>query len=731
MTRITLIAFVACTACSDKLHVAVVGSGVVFVQDSECRSSCDFLLSAPVALRAEPDDGWLLSGFEGGCTGQSCSAMSGSVTVRFVSAELVVEVEGPGVVRASDGEECSQLCRWSPGGPLVLTGVPSTAARFIGFSGVCNGQACVAASGRVKAEFELLSAIDVEIDGDGSGSVSVAGQQCSASCTVPASQPTLIDASPGFDTIRTAVAGSCLALPCTVTPPARVVVTFERGRLVRVVSSGRGAVNVGATSCASSCEYLVARDAGITLRADEADDYAIFTGWDGGGCGVDRVCDLMPSIDDVSVEVRFEDALFWYRSYDAVGQAFVADDQGLVFAGQAGGMITVDGMSFAVSNQAAPEMAFATEVHWDAGSKWVRAFNGHQLADRSQQPAFRTVLRRSSGEIFVAGSCMQGRLNGVVNCDDNSTPIVIRFDPSGTLASFIAGPEVNARFSDAFDLSGRLYAFRGIGSFFGGDSAAIVEFQSDGGISTVLPLPAMYAFEPGLCSPTPFGLRCILNTPESLLIDDCMVAADSLVSGVLVEFDASLRCAAARRLFGTGEIISNLSNFPVDGGAMWFFGRSGPADFGNGLTTTVAGMWVAQWAPGALAGVQSIELDTNVTNGTVTRAIQMERVGELLAAQTTVVGSPGFPTMLWGSSISRPVVDLSFFGRSDPLRPVRRWQFTDANGPPMQLVDATRFFVANGKLAILVTGTNVRFGPTQLANDGRRKTHLVVLRTPN
>jgi hypothetical protein len=96
--------------------------------------------------------------------------------------------------------------------------------------------------------------------------------------------------------------------------------------------------------------------------------------------------------------------------------------------------------------------------------------------------------------------------------------------------------------------------------------------------------------------------------------------------------------------------------------------------------------------------------------------------------QTLSLQYVGFPNLLYGTRHSESGVIFTLLDRSDLSTPIGEFVINDDNVAPMTTIESTQFFVIADKLAVLVTGVNVRFGTRQLSSDGVRRSHLIILR---
>ena len=138
-----------------QLQVAKTGGGGGMVTSEPSGISCgptcaaSFARGTKVALRAQPDPGSRFAGWSGACSGDTCSVTlqaAASVGARFeqIQAGLQVKKTGAGqgtVTSRPSGISCGPTCTapFPAGTKVELRGQPSSASRFVGWSGACTG----------------------------------------------------------------------------------------------------------------------------------------------------------------------------------------------------------------------------------------------------------------------------------------------------------------------------------------------------------------------------------------------------------------------------------------------------------------------------------------------------------------------------------------------------------------------------------------------------------------
>jgi len=385
-------------------------------------------------------------------------------------------------------------------------------------------------------------------------------------------------------------------------------------------------------------------------------------------------------------------------------------------------------MRFTADPLAAQNMAVLASVDWDGGLNWVRALNAHRQIDRDQFSVFRHIARLSDGSIVAVGSCYQGNLNGMVRCNDQMTPLYVRLNERGGLDAIATddtiGTTDDADYRFAGELGSSVLGYR-VTIVLNSPLGALGSFDSDGGFTPRVTFASAYgAVSQQACKITRDRAYCAIGESAPFSSGSCSLptGAPNRGDAIVVELDAELRCANSSRIENGGVNIGGPST-ATDGGIL-LYGISGPSHFGGGLQTAANESWVAAWSAGAFSRVG---LNTQFRVGP-TLATQVEELSSAVIVQTLSLQYVGFPNLLYGTRHSESGVIFTLLDRSDLSTPIGEFVINDDNVAPMTTIESTQFFVIADKLAVLVTGVNVRFGTRQLSSDGVRRSHLIILR---
>jgi len=325
--------------------VSVAGGGRVQSEPAgaiDCGSTCtaQVEVGGTIVLRAIPDGGRELRGWEAGCTGRSlrCELVvdsATSVTANFGPTQTPTQPKQLSVTRSEGGTvvsdpagliDCGTTCfaGWTGGGQVTLRARAASGFRFQGWSGNCSGSddACrltldqdrnaVATfmrdplpSGNFKITIRNMNPPG---SGDTTGTVEVRWNQndsffCEeAECTTPAiAFGTNVTLRPDSGTLKE-WSGACVgtANECKLVMGGNVGVTvsFRPGGPrpsfgVNVARSGNGTVRSAPNGIdcgpSSSCAAAFGDKTRVRLTASPASDKWIFTGWRG-DCGGTDAC---------------------------------------------------------------------------------------------------------------------------------------------------------------------------------------------------------------------------------------------------------------------------------------------------------------------------------------------------------------------------------------------------------------------------------------------------------
>jgi uncharacterized repeat protein (TIGR02543 family) len=321
-----------------QLTVSVAGSGHVSGGSINCPSTCvaNVALNSAVTLTASPSDGFVFSGWTGGCTGTSptCTVTmtaAATVTATFAQANvLAVAISGSGAVTGGSGAiNCgggASICsaNFAAGATVSLVATPALGATFTGWTGACGGSAttCTVSmteSRSVTATFGggATGGFTLTVSVTGNGTVTGGGISCGSGatiCTSPGhaanSTATLTATPSGGATFTGWGGGTCTSTvpTCTVTFNAAktVTATFSGGTstfALTVAATGPGRVTGNGINCgngATTCTATFAPGTNAVLTQTPATG-ASFQGWGGSCTGTGATCSVsMTSAKTVS-----------------------------------------------------------------------------------------------------------------------------------------------------------------------------------------------------------------------------------------------------------------------------------------------------------------------------------------------------------------------------------------------------------------------------------------------
>ncbi len=315
------------------LSASVEGDGGRIVSSDDgldCPSQCTErrAFGRRVRVRAVPEPGFRLAGWEGACTGLGPCGVTftadKSVAARFepdlVRLDVIPTGDGRGRVTSDPiGIDCGDICALElpRGSRLVLGATGLDGDRFVGWSGDCGADPCelvLDAPKTVRARFEASDIpLRVRLTGSGLGLVvsTPRGIVCGATCEArfPRGTRVVLAATADTGSDFASWSGACSgAGECslTVTAPVELAARFDARPIeLRVSSSGAGSGRIVSTpagvSCAS-CNTGFAAGTELSLRAEPADD-STFEGW-GGACFGTGDCTLVLD-QDTAVSARF------------------------------------------------------------------------------------------------------------------------------------------------------------------------------------------------------------------------------------------------------------------------------------------------------------------------------------------------------------------------------------------------------------------------------------------
>ncbi len=308
------------------LSVSVSGSGTVTGGGINCPVSCTATqaVNSTVVLTATPADGFVLTRWDGACSGTAptCAVLmdaAKSVTATFAPVvQLTVTVNGNGNVRGENGAincgDNANVCSasFALGDTVSLTATAATGAAFTGWSGACGGTATTCtilmnSSRSVTATFSAGPPVPLTVSVSGPGRVTGGGISCGNGATACTASQTpnasvTLTATPASGATFTGWGGACggTVSTCTLsmTSARTVTATFTTGTPttvpLTVTVSGPGLVTGGGISCgngATACTVSQTPNASVTLTATPASG-ATFTGWGGDCSGATPTCTI-------------------------------------------------------------------------------------------------------------------------------------------------------------------------------------------------------------------------------------------------------------------------------------------------------------------------------------------------------------------------------------------------------------------------------------------------------
>ena len=311
------------------LTVSISGGGKVSGGGISCPSKCvaTEALNSAVTLTASPNDGYVFTGWAGGCAGTSptCTVTmtaDTAVTATFTQSNVLsVSINGSGSVSGGSGAiNCgggATICsaNFAAGATVSLVATAATGATFLGWTGACGGTAttCTVAMNQSKSVTANFSGgttggsgFTLSVSVSGNGAVTGGGINCGAGATIcsspnhAAGSTATLTATPAAGATFTGWSGACsgTATTCTVTFDASktVVATFSGGAAgtfpLNVSVSGPGRVTGTSINCGnggSTCTATFGSGTTVTLTATPATG-ATFGGWGGACAGTAPKC---------------------------------------------------------------------------------------------------------------------------------------------------------------------------------------------------------------------------------------------------------------------------------------------------------------------------------------------------------------------------------------------------------------------------------------------------------
>jgi uncharacterized repeat protein (TIGR02543 family) len=326
------------------LTVTITGNGTVTGAGLNCDgpATCtrDEPNGATVVLTADPDNGYLFTGWTGACVGaaDTCTVTmdaARTVTATFTTGvKLNVTVNGNGNVSAGTGSiNCGNggtVCSatFATNATVTLIATTATGATFTGWTGACGGTAtsCTVLMDQAKSVTATFAGgtaggagFLLSVSVSGAGTVTGAGISCGNGATTCSTTPAVnasvtLTATPASGATFSGWGGSCSGtIPtCTVqmTAARSVTATFTTGgggggATVRlsVTVTGSGSVSGGGITCGNgsgACSANLTTGSSVTLTATPATG-ATFTAWGGACTGSARTCTVsMTSAKSVS-----------------------------------------------------------------------------------------------------------------------------------------------------------------------------------------------------------------------------------------------------------------------------------------------------------------------------------------------------------------------------------------------------------------------------------------------
>ena len=322
-----------------QLTVNVAGGGHVSGGSIDCPSTCvaNVALNSAVTLTASPSDGYVFSGWTGGCTGTAptCTVTmtaAAAVTATFTQANvLAVTISGNGAVTGGSGAiNCgggASICsaNFAAGATVSLVATPAVGATFTGWTGACGGSAttCTVSmtqSRSVTATFSggtVGTGFTLTVSVTGNGTVTGGGISCGSGATActsaghAANSAVTLTATPSSGaTFSGWGGGTCTGTvpTCTVTFNASKTVTaaFSGGTstfALTVSATGPGRVTGNGINCGNGATTCTATfSPGTTAVLSQAPaSGASFRGWGGSCTGTAATCAVsMSSAKSVS-----------------------------------------------------------------------------------------------------------------------------------------------------------------------------------------------------------------------------------------------------------------------------------------------------------------------------------------------------------------------------------------------------------------------------------------------